>query len=125
MHSIECDAQSRNLPHLSFYVPITLLCYNVFTCLCVKMGTTGCVSNICPVNTIHMYNSLKTKICPHNMKQASHSFSHLNTVLLCVQSVLHIKEALVTGLFAIVTAPVVWLDLIIQTGTKASCKNSS
>ena len=43
----------------------------VFKYLCVKMGITGCVFQPSVLFTQYVYDSLKTKICPHVIKQAS------------------------------------------------------
>ena len=76
------------------FMCIIRCCYNVCLRVYVKMGTTGCVSTICPLNTIHVYDSLKTKICPPRLSsRLVHSQSHY--LLLCVQSAANIKKTLV------------------------------
>ena len=87
MHAIlQNGTQSRNLPQ---YVA-------AFICLCVKMNhSLGVCFNISPLNTIHVYDNLQPKFAPTLSSKLVHSFSHLNTALLCVQSVPNIKKALV------------------------------
>ena len=98
---LECMPFYRMVHNLEiYYIQVftcainKLLCYNVCLHVCVlKWEPLGVFQP-----SVHStdYDSLKTKICPHLSSKLVHSFSHLNTVLLCVQSVPNIKKALVT-----------------------------
>ena len=66
----------------------TLLYYNVCLRVCMLKWEP---LNMC-FNTIHVYNSLKTKICPHVFKQASALIqSAEHSIALCTISALHRK----------------------------------
>ena len=105
-------------------MPNTLLCYNV----CLRVGVLNgnhwvCVSTICPLNTIHVYSSLKTKICPHVIKQASALLqSPERSITLCAISAQCQKGTSDCGLFTIATVKALCFGFV-PNGTKASCKN--
>ena len=87
----------------------TLLYYNVCLRVCVlKWEPLG----MC-FNTIHVYNSLKTKICPHVFKQASALIqSAEHSIALCTISALHRKGTSDCGLFEIATVTALCFGLV-------------